>query len=664
MKKLTKLLLLLVPFTLSSCTMNFSFWNSTTTNSGVFSDESQVSSDDSSSENSDSSDDSSSQGSSSNDDSGSSSDDSSNNDSSDNNSSSSETEQEDTNIYPSSLTIEGPSEIFIGEPAFLSASFSPSNISFPTVEWTSSNDQKILLEQSGRVVGLEEGNIIITASLKGPQNSFVTATHNLKISYAKASSISLNEEEITLFPGGTYQLIASISPSQAVDTITWSSSEPNVASVGDFGLVTANSAGESIITATTSKGLEAECLVTVSPSSNTTIFIYMCGADLESESKRPGYLNSRKQGLASMDLDEIISVPNQPDGLKIIVQTGGAKAWAKEEIDANKTQRWEIKNGEMLEKENLSKTNMGSSSTLQSFLEWGFENYNAEKYGVVFWNHGGAMSGVCFDENYNDDGLTHDEIASAVTSARENCEINNKLEWVVYDACLMAVQDVIDYNSINFNYMLASQESESGYGYDYDAWLPSLYENLQISTETLLETIGHTFIEEERAIYNTYHESFDQTQSAFDLSKAGEYKSTFEDFATSLNLLMTTSSNISKAKNDLNNSQKYGKTIDTVGQAGTIYPFDIFDVESSLTKLKTDFPTLTNKINAVISKIEELVFYEEHGEATTGSGLCLFCPISGYNYNYACQGYQDGPATNYTSWSNVTQKIFRSLFNV
>lgn len=107
---------------------------------------------------------------------------------------------------------------------------------------------------------------------------------------------------------------------------------------------------------------------------------------------------------------------------------------------------------------------MGKSATLQNFIEYGLTEYPAEKTSLLLWNHGGAMQGVCFDEKKSGDGLSGMEVASAVKQALENTNIENKLEWIGYDACLMGIQDLAIINSDYFHYMVGSQELESGYG--------------------------------------------------------------------------------------------------------------------------------------------------------------------------------------------------------
>ena len=80
-------------------------------------------------------------------------------------------------------------------------------------------------------------------------------------------SLSLANSSIELSLGETIQLDVNIVPANAVDgSLSWSSSDPGVATVDDTGNVTAVGAGEAIITATSSNGVNAECNVSVDAS--------------------------------------------------------------------------------------------------------------------------------------------------------------------------------------------------------------------------------------------------------------------------------------------------------------------------------------------------------------------------------------------------------------
>lgn len=90
------------------------------------------------------------------------------------------------------------------------------------------------------------------------------------------TDIYLSPEAIELKEGETKQLTATVYPMDADDkAVTWESIIPGVASVDANGLVTAVSAGTSVITATATdgSGVKAECQVTVTKAGGDTAFL-------------------------------------------------------------------------------------------------------------------------------------------------------------------------------------------------------------------------------------------------------------------------------------------------------------------------------------------------------------------------------------------------------
>ena len=570
----------------------------------------------------------------------------------------------DQTVYPTEITITGESSIAIGEATILKATYTPSNVTNKTVTWSSSETTVATISSSGRVKGLKAGNTTITASMKGKDNVPVTATFAMSIVVPSATGITLDKTSVNLGFGKTTQLSASVDSKFANQKVTWSSNNPSLISFSkttttntldsnnklilDPVTITAGSStGTAVITATSvDGGFTANCQVKVQEVVGTTVMIYMCGADLESEN-----------GLATSDLNEILSVSGQPEEVNIIVETGGANSWSKSQIPANKLARWEIRNRQFIKKQELTYASMGLTDTLQNFMEWGFENYSSEKYGLILWNHGGAMGGVCFDERANDDSLTADEVYDAVSNAKSSKGITDKLEWITYDACLMAVQDVAEYNSYNFNYMLCSQESEVGEGYDYDAWLPTLYNNPGIDGGELLEVIGHTFIQSIDSMYHS--KNHDQTQSVYDLSKMSAYKSAFESIATDLNSIIgTNTTKIKSLANLIASAREYG-----CDEYGDSSGFEVFDMKEALNKVKANssFSSISSKVTTFYNALDDLVIYEEHGTATTGCGICIYSPWSqAYPYNYGSNEYRK---SNFTEWKKVSNKIFDACYD-
>ena len=81
----------------------------------------------------------------------------------------------------------------------------------------------------------------------------------------KATGISINQHTVNLKRSETFQLVATIQPDNATNkTVSWSSSNPSIASISKEGIVTALTYGETTITAATEDGsFSTTAIVTV-----------------------------------------------------------------------------------------------------------------------------------------------------------------------------------------------------------------------------------------------------------------------------------------------------------------------------------------------------------------------------------------------------------------
>lgn len=456
------------------------------------------------------------------------------------------------------------------------------------------------------------------------------------------TNIILSPTSAEVGVGGSKQLSVSYVPSNANQNkeVTWTSSNTNVATVNSEGLVSVKSTASAGQTATITARLTnitsitATCTITViaQTKDDHTVLIYMCGADLESENQ-----------LATGDIQEILKVSGQPDDVNIVIETGGAKSWASTYgISSTYLERYHVENKSLVRDDQLTYASMGLTSTLQSFIEYGLNNYPAERTGLVFWNHGGGMRGVCYDEKKNDDVLKNSEIRSAVSGALSNCGMSGqKLEWVGYDACLMAVQDIAETNSDYFNYMIASEESEAGYGWDYDTWVDDLYSKK--TTTNILKAIVDGFISDNGGASST---SGDQTLSYLNLSYAAAYKTAWENLASQLNSVVTTSNKSSFNSAITSNIKHYGDSDydyfctfdawDFVDQLASKSAFSSFRVDSSYT-------------TAVKNAHANLVAYNlAQKGAGVSKGLCMYWPNSSQYSDVST--YYTTSETRLTTW--------------
>lgn len=150
--------------------------------------------------------------------------------------------------------------MLIDESTVLTATVEPENATDKTVTWSSS-DTDIATVSGGRVTSVQEGKAIITARAGDKE---ATCEVNVCKRIIDVTSITLDYTELSLVKGEERQLVATVRPDDATDkTVTWSSSNLQVAKVDNKGTVTALRSGTAIITARADEKA-AECKVTVS----------------------------------------------------------------------------------------------------------------------------------------------------------------------------------------------------------------------------------------------------------------------------------------------------------------------------------------------------------------------------------------------------------------
>ena len=144
--------------------------------------------------------------------------------------------------------------------AQLTAAIEPADASDASLTWDST-DSTVAMVVNGLVVAMGEGRAIITATTSNGIADACVVT--IRPATVEVTSISLNTTFINLAPGEDVRLVASVLPADDTDaSVTWSSTNPDVASVSN-GVVTALSDGSATIIAASSNGITAECEIDV-----------------------------------------------------------------------------------------------------------------------------------------------------------------------------------------------------------------------------------------------------------------------------------------------------------------------------------------------------------------------------------------------------------------
>ena len=146
-----------------------------------------------------------------------------------------------------------------GGTSTLTVTYNPTDADSRSVTWKSSNTSVATVSTSGLVTAVASGTATITATSANGK----TATCSVTVTNP-VETVTLSETSIYLLAGDEQKIEATCTPIDADDcTITWSSSNNNVAVVDTEGNVTAKAAGSATITATSVNGKTATCTVSV-----------------------------------------------------------------------------------------------------------------------------------------------------------------------------------------------------------------------------------------------------------------------------------------------------------------------------------------------------------------------------------------------------------------
>ncbi len=162
-------------------------------------------------------------------------------------------------IHVSSIGIsQANATFYIGESLTLTAELKPSNVTYNTIEWVSSDNNVVTVSENGRVTAVGKGEATVTAKSDGKE-----ATCHFTV-LVPLTGLSFDQSSMELFNGASATLTVIKSPSDATlrGEIVWKSSDTSVATINADGLVTAIAKGSAKITASVD-GCTAECAVSV-----------------------------------------------------------------------------------------------------------------------------------------------------------------------------------------------------------------------------------------------------------------------------------------------------------------------------------------------------------------------------------------------------------------
>ncbi len=245
--------------------------------------------------------------------------------------------------------------------------------------------------------------------------------------------------------------------------------------------------------------------------------------------------------------------------------------------NGHRTKRYHVQQGDINEVDDLGETDSGDPQVLLDFIQWTAENYPAERYALVLWNHGGGWEPSEMDRiarsvesrDYNvreisersasplrrvlfrpslenifslaspeersicsDDGTGHSldtiELSNVLREAVK--VLDQPLDLLGMDACLMSNLEVAYQAEPYVRYVVASEENEPNDGWPYDTVLKKLVNEPDLTASELATHIVNAYI----TSYVERNYTGSVTQSALNLSKIKELTDPLDNLAEAL----------------------------------------------------------------------------------------------------------------------------------
>lgn len=194
---------------------------------------------------------------------------------------------------------------------------------------------------------------------------------------------------------------------------------------------------------------------------------------------------------------------------------------------------WKFESDKAVKAKPIPEINTGDPNVLYSFIKKGVELFPANRYFLLFWNHGsgfytvgdataaagGDFSGsqdkaltrgrfsrerlqmidalknldsIAYDDNSGGDSLTQLELKAVLSQIKQ--ETGTVFDVIGFDACLMNNIEVVSQLAPFARVVIGSEESEPGAGWSYEGFLGPMVKDPKISLDKLSDLLCKTYV--------------------------------------------------------------------------------------------------------------------------------------------------------------------------
>ncbi|MBN1941444.1 MAG: hypothetical protein JW772_04660 [Candidatus Diapherotrites archaeon] len=318
-------------------------------------------------------------------------------------------------------------------------------------------------------------------------------------------------------------------------------------------------------------------------------------------------------GMESIGSDDNVKIVVQWDRIQGYDSSNGDWSGTKRFLIAKDTQEGIIASQELID---LGEVDMASEQSLVDFLTWGMQNYPAEHYALVLWNHGGGWVPHTSDETSGTE-MPVKAIPRALEKSGFGTE--KKIDLLVFNQCLMSQIDVAYAVAPYAKVMVASEEIIPAPSMNFSGYLARLAANPQMDEREFAAAI----VENYKNFYTNESPDPFTTLSAIDLEKIGSVKSSVHEFALALK------SNAEKHWPEIGKSIYFSEAFAYHQGAVSIKSFSTYDLAdfAELVRQEIESQELDAAAKNLEQAVSEAVIAEYHGsQHAFANGLTMYFP--------------------------------------
>ena len=335
-----------------------------------------------------------------------------------------------------------------------------------------------------------------------------------------------------------------------------------------------------------------------------TMMIYIIGSDLESD-----------YSAATADIQEMMSSGFDKESMNIYIYTGGSKRWSNYEISPDENAIYKLTSDGIEKVKTIEKKSMVKADTLTEFIDYVYDVSKTDLYDLILWDHGGGpIIGYGKEQLYGDSQMVLSELNKALNNTK--LMKNTKFELIGFDACLMGSLEIANVLKEEANYMVASEETEPGAGWDYLSLKG-------VNSSTTSEELGKKIVDgyydyymKTNDYYGTYgyNVTFNVSLSLLDLRKVDsvieEIDKGFEKLSTDVSVTA-----FNRLSNSASKATIYGCQGDNC--------FDQVDLYNLIESLSSDI----ENVDSLKKAISNLIVYQKSNINGT-NGVSIFFPVT------------------------------------